>query len=496
MADAGSNTIEPPRPAEVRLAPHDVWIHDVTLISPERSAPVPGAHVVVRGGSIRYVGTSAPGGSPEGVTDVNGTRRFLVPGLIDAHVHLGMAAGMGPGSPGALAEEYFRQLPRSYLFYGFTTVVDLDGADPERLGQLRNAPLGPTVLDCGGAVPLANGYPMPYVPEGLRFLAFSNFLYDPARARAIPAQYRPEDHTPEAAVDRVRSRGGVCVKSYYEPGFGAQSGKLPVPSLDAIRALREAARTHRLPLLLHANSLRAHRFAVAAGVDGVAHGLWNWGDVGDRSSSELPAPVREVLDAERAAGIAYIPTSRVLDGLGELFDPDFLRDPRLKAVVPPGLLEWYRSREGQWYARELRAEWEGQPEAAIREYFTGDSKRGRSLQYAAEQGNRILFGSDTPSAPTYANPPGFNGFLELCSMERYGMPPDAILRSATLDSARFFHLEDRLGSIRPGRVAHLLLLRDDPMRSIRAFGTIDIVFAGGSPIARADLAADRSATSS
>ena len=150
--------------ARFTLSKGDVWIRDVTLISAERPAPLPHAHVVARGQRIAYVGATPPAGEPSGVTVLDGTGRFLVPGLVDGHVHLAEVPGASAATPAGLDEAYYRQLPRSYVYFGFTAVVDLNVVDRARVEQLRNAEIAPAVFDCGNALVLANGYPMNYLP--------------------------------------------------------------------------------------------------------------------------------------------------------------------------------------------------------------------------------------------------------------------------------------------------------------------------------------------
>ena len=154
--------------------------------------------------------------------------------------------------------EYDRQSPRSYLYFGFTAVVDLNVVDRSRLDRLKAADPGPAIADCGNALALANGYPMVYRPPATRFDAYPNFLYDPAQKDTIPKKFDPADHSPDAAVGRVAAGGGSCVKAHYEPGFGPVAGKLPVPTVSMMTEVREASHRHKLPFLLHANSLEAH----------------------------------------------------------------------------------------------------------------------------------------------------------------------------------------------------------------------------------------------
>ena len=469
-----------------------IWIRDVTLISPERSAPLPHAHVLIQHGRISRVLGEPPGDVSPEVAIIDGRGRYLVPGLIDGHVHLTEIPGMTPEAAAKrpeIVEAYYRQLPRSYLYFGFTTVVDLNVVDRPRFDRIRAAAIGPTVLDCGGALVLANGYPMAYLPSPERFAMFSNFLYDARQAAAIPAQYRAAEHTPEAAVARVAAGGGICVKSFHESGFGAQRGTLPTPTEELMRDVVAASHRRHLPVLLHANSLAAHRFAAAVGVDAVAHGLWNW-DVPDTAS--LPEPVRRVLDDERRAGIATMATLRVIGGLGDLFSPAFLADPHLAQVLPRELLDWYRSEDGQWFAREMARDFDGLPVERVRAIFARTSDAGATaLAYFVSSGGRMVFGSDTPSAPTYANPPGYNGYLEMLALEKAGITPRQILVAATSASAELFGLTADHGTIQPGKRAHLLILGADPLHSVTAFDTIETVILDGRVLPRADLAAPR-----
>lgn len=80
------------------------------------------------------------------------------------------------------------------------------------------------------------------------------------------------------------------MKAHFESGFGAQRGKLPTPTVDLMRDVLSESHRRHLPLLLHANSLSAHRFAVSVGVDAVLFGI----DVVVMSGRALP---RAELDA-------------------------------------------------------------------------------------------------------------------------------------------------------------------------------------------------------
>ena len=471
---------------EFALAAGDLWIRDATVISPERDQPLRNAHVVVRAGRIVWVG-----GRPrtsDRVTVLDATGRYLIPGLIDGHVHLtsvppGMSRAQADAKPD-LVVSFTEQLPRSYLYFGFTTLVDLGVKDETVLHRIRTAPVAPQVLDCGPPLVVVNGYPMNLHPASERFSRYPNFLYDSRQADSIPWEVRVTEHTAEVAVNRVRAGGGKCVKAFVE--FGNPKRPWPVPSDTMLREARDAAHRAGLPLLLHANSLDAHRIAGRIVPDAVAHGLWSWpklAEPGGRTDT-LPTSVRKVLDEERAAGIAYMPTLRVIDGLLDLADTMFLNRPALARILPPGLLTWYRGADAHAVAIDEN------PGGPMLELLRSASALGRrALAYTARSGGRIVFGSDTPSGSVYANPPGYNGYLELRAMEAAGLTPRQVLAAATVENARLFGMAQQSGTIEVGKIADLLLLDLDPLESTAAFDAIGTVIVGGRVIPREELTA-------
>jgi len=119
------------------------------------------------------------------------------------------------------------------------------------------------------------------------------------------------------------------------------------------------------------------------------------------------------------------------------------------------------------------------------------SERGlRALRYLYELGQPMLLGSDTPSAPTYGNQPGYDTFKEMRAMAQAGIPLSAIFAAGTINNARQFKLDKDYGTIEKGKIANLLLLEANPLASVEAWSRIDTVILHGEPIARETLAAD------
>jgi imidazolonepropionase-like amidohydrolase len=104
----------------------------------------------------------------------------------------------------------------------------------------------------------------------------------------------------------------------------------------------------------------------------------------------------------------------------------------------------------------------------------------------------MLLGSDTPSAPTYGNQPGYDTYREMQLMVQAGIPLSAIFAAATINNARQFKMDKEYGTIERGKIANLLLLDANPLASVEAWNRIDTVILHGEPIERETLAADRS----
>ena len=76
-------------------------------------------------------------------------------------------------------------------------------------------------------------------------------------------------------------------------------------------------------------------------------------------------------------------------------------------------------------------------------------------------------------------------------LTEHGVTPRQFLEAATLANARAFHLEADLGSIQPGKVGNLLLLRQNPLETVDAWSTIETVVVRGTAVERASLSARR-----
>ena len=478
-----------------RAAGEPLLIENVTLLSPEQPQPLGNRYVLIRDGRIAAVSDQKIA-APVGARQLDGTGKFLTPGITDAHVHVSQAIGLpfGTNDPGlvALEKAFFAQQPRSYLYFGVTQVLDPSNM-PEKVAEFAAQKLHPDIYRCGAA-PVVDGYPLVFIDKALRHTIFNDDIFEPANARdhPLPAGANPAEHTPEAVVDRIAASGALCVKVFLEDGFGDRTD-WPIMSADTLRRVRAAAKKHGLILAAHANALDMQRMAVAGNVDIIMHGLWNWNALDDERG--MPAAIAEHLRTVHEKKIGYEATLRVIPGVTDLLDPGVLADPVLAKVVPPALLAWYHTEPAQWFKHEVfgpnvdaAAVLKG-ARAANEQWATSD--RGmRALRFLYELGQPMLLGSDTPSAPTYGNQPGYDTFKEMRAMAQTGIPLSAIFAAATINNARQLGLDDDYGTIEKGKIANLLLLEANPMVNVEAWTTIDQVILRGEPLERKSLAAD------
>jgi imidazolonepropionase-like amidohydrolase len=473
------------------VAASDILIENVRVVSPEQARPSPDRHVHIRGERIVEV-SEKPIRATSATTRIEGRGRFLSPGLMDAHVHVSTPPGLplagGDKAIAGLAQVYARQQPRSYLYFGVTQVLDLAGF-AEGIAAFEAQPVHPDIFRCGAVIVL-DGYPMAMVDKSIRYQLLPNYVYEPANAaHPLPAGEDASRHTPEAVVGGIGASGARCVKVFIEDGFGERSD-WPMMSPATLQRVQAEARRHRLPVIAHANAIDMQRIAVDSGVDVLAHGLWNWNEYA--TSEGMPEAIAVHLRNVHARKIGFQPTLRVLPGTADLFRADTLKDPVYAKVVPRELLAWYASEAGAWFKREMQRDFSGAPDVEIAHTLLRlNDQNMRAVRYLAALGHPLLLGSDTPSAPTYGNQPGYDTYRELRMMAQSGVSLPAIFQAATINGAREFGLDKDYGTLESGKIANLLLLRSNPLESLRAWSEIDLIILRGAVIERESLSADR-----
>jgi imidazolonepropionase-like amidohydrolase len=477
--------------AQTKTIDDGVLIKNVTIVSPERSSPLAHAAVAIRDRKIAEIGTDLIAGQNPKV--IHGHGGFLIPGLIDSHVHVGNQGPLGDDAlekHPELLEAYRAQLPRSYLAFGFTTIVDLD-LKPATLAWFNAAPVHPNFCSCGRGVRIVGGYMALRPPKDAAAANANNIVYEPD-TKDWPADLNPDEYSPGRAVARAQEVGAICLKTFIEPGFGG-AAHWPTPKPETLSALRDEAKRHGLVFVAHANALESWRAAIDAHADVIAHGLWHW--PGNQLDATPPNEVRDVIKAAAKNGIAVQPTMRCTYGDLSIFDKSLMNDPRFAEALPISVVAFLKSDEGKAAQaaqtneyKQAIATLEGKDIDPAKAMSVGAQRASATLKIMTAKNVRMLFGTDTPSNEGIGNPPGLNGRLEIGHWADAGVALSRILSAATLDNAVAFGMSDR-GTIEVGKRADLLLLRKDPLKSVAAYDSIETVFLNGELIARASLVA-------
>ena len=435
-------------------------IRNARLVDATGAPPREGVMILVRDGWIAAIGDNVAAGDAP-LLDAAGAT--VLPGLMDMHVHfIAAPGGSARGDTRATRLELNRQHLRAYLACGVTTVLDA-GIDPLTAREIqlllaRDTP-GPRFLTTGPYVRPVGGYGS-----------------EEFGAESTVAEI-------EAKLDLIQALGGVGVKLAFEKGWN------PLSSLSGFgpelrQAIIEGAARRKLPLYVHATSAQAQEEALAWGARGIMHAVW-----GGRWLGQVFAP-SDLSDAfvarMKASGAYQVSTLSVIDHWPGLFDRDRLDDALVRRSVPaaelatardpaadrlfavgilglfvPWLPEWLRPTIGGylWTPENLRE---------------GLHYSQRNLLRLWKAGVPIAVGSDAPSPWPFA-PYHFHGAATLREIEllgNAGIPPMAAIIAATRVPAEMLGLAAELGTVEVGKRADLVVVRDDPLRDLRALGTI------------------------
>jgi imidazolonepropionase-like amidohydrolase len=408
-AAVGASRADGPPPFVVR----DVRVFDGERVTDQRS-------VLVQDGRISRVGDSSVV-VPEGTEVIDGRGRTLLPGLIDAHVHVDDEA-----------EADLRQS----LALGVTTVLDMwsSAARFERIKALRAAdrPDLSDVRTAGTGASAPGGHPS---------------------QMGGPASFPTVSGAAEAAafVDARIAEGSDFLKIVYDD-LGALGLSLPMLDRPTLAALIAAAHARGKPAVVHVLTEPQARAAIEEQADGLAHLFFG----------ATLSPDFAQLAASR--GTFVITTLAVLLGsCGEPSGATLASDPLLRPYIRPPLRERMSSTPA--------------PHSGVRS-CQGTTEAIRQL---ARREVPILAGTDAPS-PGHTYGASLHG--ELALLVGAGLTPVQALAAATSSPARAFRLADR-GRIGPGLRADLVLVEGDPTRDILATRRIARVWKRGIAVERA-----------
>lgn len=417
--------------------------------------------VLIRHGKIAEIFTGpAPDAKALKADPIDAAGKTLLPGLIDVHAHFGSPGGFWDDPKEYQKQDQFidRELA-AYLYSGVTAVKSLGDATDlilkKRALMASGEKLGAELFVVG---------PMFTAPGG-HGTEYANFLPESARASFQAQLVRLPKTVDEARkqVDELKTLGVDGIKAILEPGVPGH----PIPRLDAtlLRAISAQARADHLPIVCHVGDLRDIADALDANVDGIEH-----------SPRALLTPA--LLGRMKSQGVAFDPTLAVTEALIDTAQgkTDPIDHSLVQQVSPPKLLQ---------DTRKMIASQEFAPLRASYKAFPFDlSTSNQNLAAAYRAGILLVMGTDSGN-PQLIHGPAIHRELQLWVAA--GIPPAVALQAATYNGAQLLRAANRIGLIKKGYEANLLLVDGNPLKDISATEHIAAVIFKGEHIARSEL---------
>jgi len=423
-----------------------------TLIDGTGAAPVPNATVVVANGRIECAGASCKAPAGATVRDVSGS--WIVPGIVDAHVHLAQT-GWADGRPDALDLR---------AKYPYEAVEGELAARPERVFRADLCSGVTGLFDVGGypwSLDLARrrgddpASPR-YAAAGPLLSTIDFWLNLPAERQFI---HLKDADAARAGVRYLAARGAKAVKVWYivTPEQTVES------SAPAVMAAGEEAARAGLPLIVHATGLAEAKQALRAGARMLVH------SVDDAEVDD------EFLALAKKNGTVYCPTLTVLDGYVRLNrwvldgkppavdDPNGCVDPETRAkiasVPPPA---------GADAAAKLQR-FEGYSAAASK-------TMAANLRKISAAGIPVAMGTDAGNPLTLHGP---SVYAEMEAMQAAGMTPMDVIVAASRGGARAMGVEKEAGTLERGKAADLIVVGGDPTKDVANLRKLRYVMRAG-----------------
>ena len=418
-----------------------------TLIDGTGAPPLQNAVIIVQGDRIVCASSPKTCTVPAGARTLDARGRWIIPGLIDTHVHWFVwFSGDRTDTLEAAARG-----ARTYLANGITTIVDVAGQrnQDERILRVR-------------ALVEASGFPAPRILVSGR--------------------------VDSLAVNRSGARdAGELTRRLLALGVDGIKIHRGLSAAD-LRAVVTEARKAGRPVYGHTYEQRETgyhdytREAVEAGVNGVFHVLGMAPVHADREPAAPPVSSSEwqtwwLFGATRWL---YSDDATMNALIERMVERGAWLQPTLVTEELTANIDWYRD-SPNWnysplpredYATE-KAGWPVFRGQDLARYRAAYARMKQFVRRFHERGGVLLAGTD--GVPIH----GFGLQEELRLLVEAGIPPMAALQAATRNAAGAFHWEDRVGTIERGKFADLVILNGDPLRDIGNTREIWRVVQGG-----------------
>src|SRR6266581_4453246 len=426
-----------------------------TVVHPDRDLPsavAPNSTLIIAGSRIESIGPAGSTPVPAGATRIDGKGKWIVPGLIDSHVHFFQSGNLYTRPDAAdfnawmpYAKEVERnkaRLPATFkvwLASGVTSVVDIGGPfwNFEMRDTALKSPAAPRVAVAGPLVSMVDRVKLD--------------LGDPPIIKITSAD------AARALVRRELERRPDFIKVWFIYRFAGDLGAQEA----IVKAAGDAAHAAGVRLAVHATELVVAKAALRAGADFLVH------------SVEDAAVDEEFLALAKNNRALYCPTLFVTLGyryaLSNTWRPTEterrLADPQILAAMSD-LQRIPKEKIPERAAKAMSQPVPPKPSAIALQ----------NLRRIWDAGIPVVMGTDAGNIGTLHGP---SVFREMEIMTRAGLAPLQVLRSATSNGAKAMAMEREIGTLAPGKLADLVILDADPLADVMNLSKIHRVIKDG-----------------
>lgn len=402
--------------------------------------------VVVEKGRIKMITENFKPKDEETYYTIDGKGKTIMPGLIDAHVHLSGSGAVPWQNVGA--DEAYNLA--AYLYSGITTVYDLGGmaSDIEKLSEKVEIGelLGPTIYHSHIPITVKNGHPIPLTKEILNWplSALVNTLA-PTIEKVDEAEEFINEYL-EKNVDYVK-----IIYDQIPPGS-------PEMSYEVLKALIDQVHDKGYKVFVHIGSPENAVDAVNAGADILAHGIWRGKLTSEQANliAESKVPMIYTL-------AAFINVDKINKG-------QFYPNSRDTLLIPKVILDPVTGKNGL----------DVESQKAMNAFFDDVSDKSKFLldnfKLLKERNVQVILGTDSSLPGTYA---GSTYLQEIDALKAYGLSNFEILTGATYQASKLFLENPDFGSIEIGKKANLLLINGNPLENIELVKTPETILMNG-----------------
>ena len=384
--------------------------------------PIDNATIVVSDGKIVTVAPAARAQVPANAERVSLAGKTVIPGIVNAHGHVGNTVGMEQGHYSA--ENVQRDL-KTYAAYGVTTVFSL-GDDQAAGIRARDSQRTPSL--------------------------------DRARLFVAGPVLAPKDvDEARKLVDENVAMKVDIIKIRVDDNLGATPKMKP----DIYKAVIDEAHKKNMRVAVHLFYLEDAKAVLDAGADFIAHSVRD-ADVDDAFIAML-----------KRRDVCYCPTlmrevsTFTYDSTPSWFsDPLFLKHADMKAVEA---------------LKEPARQQQMKTSRSAQRYKAGLEVANRNLKKLSDAGVKIAMGTDTGPPARFQ---GYFELMELEMMAKAGLSPAKVLASATRDAARCMRLDGEVGTLEANKWGDFVVLDADPLADISNVKKISAVYIAGNAVQR------------